>query len=80
MSTNDLMAALDAARQSTRSEKRMKVDTLFGDQPDVLDSIRNAAKRGLSPRYIAELISGHLDGDSVSEGAVANWLRAQGET
>jgi len=53
-----------------------KVDYLFGDKPDVLDAIIDARKRRCSFRQIAMALS--VDGETVSSGAVQNWLAARG--
>lgn len=53
-----------------------KIETLFGDQPDVLDAIRTARLNGASIGEIARILSER--GEVISEGAVRNWLRSQG--
>jgi hypothetical protein len=79
MATPDpLTAALDALDLSDDNGKRMKVDVLFGDRPDVLDSIRRARRdRGTTFVQIARTLSAAAP-MRVSEKAVASWLHSQG--
>jgi hypothetical protein len=79
MATPDpLTAALDALEMSGDNGKRMKIDVLFGDRPDVLDSIRRARRdRGTTFVQIARTLSA-ASPMKVNEKAVAGWLRSQG--
>jgi hypothetical protein len=61
-----------------RSGAKPKIPQLFADRPDVLEGIRQARRRGVSPRSIAQALSS--DGIYVSEGAVRGWLNKQGIT
>lgn len=63
-----LAAELDGLEQA--SGQRFKIDVLYGDQPDVLDAIKRAAERGVSPDVIGKKIG-------VSRNAVENWLERQ---
>ena len=53
-----------------------KVDYLFGDKPDVIEAIIEARKRRCSFRQIAMALS--TEDQTVSPGAVQNWLAAKG--
>jgi hypothetical protein len=72
----DLAAELMNARP-LRDGRSLKIIEVFGDQPEVLDAIRTArVERGLSYRVIAQVLS--KSGEKISEGAVQNYLRAEG--
>lgn len=53
-----------------------KIVMLFGDQPDVLEAIREARRRRCSYAQIAKTLSS--PDAAVSESAVKSWLQAQG--
>ena len=76
-SLDPLAAALDAAPISHAGSQSLKIDALYGDRPDVLDSIVAAHKRGLGHTTIANLLTEH-GGTLVSYSAVKSWLRARG--
>ena len=72
----DLVQELSAAKPR-RSGREAKIVILFRDRPEVLAAVKQArVERKLSFRRIAEVLS--QDGEYVSEGAVQNWLRAEG--
>lgn len=72
----DLVAQLEAARPLDNG-RRLLLDDMFGNEPEVLEAVKTARRdRGLSYRVIAEVLSKR--GEQVSQGAVQNWLRAQG--
>jgi hypothetical protein len=79
MATPDpLTAALDALEMSGDNGKRMKIDVLFGDRPDVLDSIRRARRdRRVTFVEIAKKLSAAAPIE-VGATAVASWLHSQG--
>jgi hypothetical protein len=66
-----IAAALDAA-VGPRPGQKGRVQFLFGDRPEVLESIRRAEARGLSMNAIADKLS--TKDASVSAGAVKKWL------
>ena len=53
-------------------ETALKIDRFYGDQPDVLEAIKSAKRRGVSAASIARLLS--TDEVSFSENAVRTWL------
>ena len=74
--TTTLVERLTAKEVPRRGGQRLRVDVLFGDQPDVLDAIRVARyELGKSTNLIAEYLSEF--GEPISAAAVAGWLRAQ---
>jgi|694.fasta_scaffold07683_5 hypothetical protein len=66
-----LVDALDS--ELAQKDNVLKIDRLFGDQPDVLDAIRRARARGVSASSIARLLS--TDEVPVSESSVRTWLQ-----
>ena len=72
--TSDLAEGLGELTRRTGGH-RLKILEHFGDQPDVLDGIRQARDNGVSPCHIAEYLS-DTTGTLFSENAVANWLKA----
>jgi hypothetical protein len=73
---NNLIAAL-ADLGPGAPVRGMLIDNLYRDQPDVLDAIREARKRGVPYAKIAETLS-QTGGHTVSASALRNWLRPQG--
>lgn len=56
-----------------------KIEKLFGERPQVLDSIvRARVDRKLSFQHISDLLSS--EGESVSPESVKNWLRKKNIT
>jgi hypothetical protein len=68
---NSIVAALDS--ELSQKDNVLKIDRLFGDQPDVLDAIRRARARGVSASSIARLLS--TDDMTLSESSVRTWLQ-----
>ena len=68
-----LAAALDAAT-NIKPGIKSRIETLFGDRPGVLDSIRAANQRNISHQRIADTLS--TKDERVSAGSVRNWLSA----
>lgn len=64
-----LAAELDGLERNDGGQP-LKVDRLYGDQLDVLDSIRRAHQREIPLRAIAKTLG-------VSSTAVKNWLERQ---
>lgn len=74
---DDLAAGLDAIERGPGGGTTPKVVQLFGDRPDVLESIRAARRdRHLSYGAIAKYFRGR--GVEVGEGAIKKWLDSQG--
>jgi len=72
---SDLIASLESLEpRGNRNVHRIVV--LFGDQPEVLDAIRQARARKCSFGQIAKALS--TPSTIVSAHAVQNWLAAQG--
>jgi len=73
--STDLVAALDAA---TTGGNTLKIDSLYGDQPDVLAAIKRARDRGNGPAGIAARLNVDLAarGERISKDAVETWLKA----
>lgn len=72
-----LAASLDALLEDDKSGPCLLIEKRFGDRPEALAAIRLARQRGRSFRQIATTIAA-VDGRSISEGAVHNWLLTQG--
>jgi hypothetical protein len=71
----DPLAAALAAVEVVREGRKLQVDIIFGDRPEVLEGIKAAHRRGISPDRIATTLSQE---QRVSAGAVKNWLRVNG--
>lgn len=55
-----------------------RIVKLFGDRPEVLESIRKAyTERKLSPQHIAKVLS-RAENQTVSKSAVVHWLEKEG--
>lgn len=78
MSKNDVLASkLGDATRVQHPQANKKVEAVFGDRPEVLESIRRArSERGVSFEQIALILS--EEGHRISAGAVRNWLRGEG--
>jgi hypothetical protein len=62
----------------TAKTRKLLIANLFHDRPDALQAIMQArVEKGLSVARIAKIIS-DTEKISISEGAVRNWLHAQG--
>lgn len=75
MAKNSLVTSLDSLIPTMNSSVH-KIVVLFGDQPDVLEAIREARKRKCSYAQIAKTLSTPVM--PVSESAVKSWLQTQG--
>jgi hypothetical protein len=74
--TDPLVDALaGAVNKSCRPP--LRVDALFGDQPERLEAIRDAYRRGISIRTIAETVT-KVSGESLSYNALDAWLKREG--
>jgi hypothetical protein len=73
----DIVTELMNADAAPRPGVKLRIDVLYGDQPDVQDAIRIARlEKRLSYRRIADVLS--RGDEQISPNAVQNWLRAQG--
>jgi hypothetical protein len=75
MAKNALVTALESLKPAS-SANRPKVVVLFGDQPEVLEAIREARRRKCSFVQIAKTLS--TPDNPISETAVKSWLAMQG--
>lgn len=76
--SDPLAAALDAAHDEHRHTNRSKIEILFGERPEVLDSIRRARReRKLSYAQIARVLT-RESGTRITDGVVSGWLATQG--
>jgi hypothetical protein len=75
--SDPLADALDALDASYDGSKTLKLDALFGDRPEVLESVRRARGRKVTFVEIARKLSSGAP-VKVSEKAVAAWLHSQG--
>lgn len=75
MARGKLVAQLDALTPSVNGSI-LKVDALWGNQPEVLDSIKAARLRRCSYTQIAKALCG--DGVSISAESIKRWLESQG--
>lgn len=71
-----LAEALNAATRGTAGVKQ-RITTLFGDRPDVLESITTARKRGVSCAEISKIIK-RFENEQVSVGAIKTYLHSVG--
>lgn len=74
--TSSLVGALGALT-STPPPKALRVDVLLGHDPEALDAIRDACRRGISIRRIADEIR-KATGEVLSENALDSWLKREG--
>lgn len=74
MARSELAAQLDAL--NPLSTAVMKVDAIWGDQPDVLGSIKAARLRRCSYAQIAKALTG--SGVTISADSIKRWLDANG--
>jgi hypothetical protein len=75
MAKNALVTALESLKPAS-SANRPKVVVLFGDQPEVLEAIREARRRKCSFVQIAKTLS--TPDNPISETAIKSWLTSQG--
>lgn len=70
---------VDALAVATNKSCRppMRVDQLFGDNPERLEAIRDAYRRGINIRTIAETVS-KISGETLSYNALDAWLKREG--
>ena len=74
---DDLASGLDAVAKGRGGGTVPKVLQLFGDQPEVLESIQRARRdRKLSRSEIAQYFTSR--GHPISEGAIQTYLRSVG--
>lgn len=71
----NLADELNAAAPSASGGTTSKVERYFGDQPDVLNAIKNAAARGVPFAAISDKLSARIEGDSISADAVRSWVK-----
>lgn len=70
--------ALDEESRSVGGHGSGRIVKLFGDRPDVLESIRKAyLERKLSPGHIAKILA-RAENQTVSKTAVEHWLEKEG--
>lgn len=69
---NPVVAALDAAQNRVPGTSVNKIDFKFGDQPEVLEAIRRAHKRGLTQSEICRHIS--TPEFRIGQTSLKNWL------
>lgn len=70
----DLVERLNAAQASTPTQQ-LKLEAVWGDRPEVLASVLDAYRRGVSVRAIALMLS---EEHEVHPDTVSKWLRRQG--
>lgn len=75
MASDKLTSELDAL-VPTNNYHGLKIDALWGDQPEVLDSIKAARLRRCTYVQIAKALS--TEGATVSPDAVKRWLETNG--
>jgi DNA-binding MurR/RpiR family transcriptional regulator len=75
MARNALVTALESLHP-TSNGNMPKVIALFGNQPEVLEAIREARRRKCSYVQIAKTLS--TPENPISETAIKSWLTSQG--
>lgn len=75
MPKSSVLAALESLTPNMNTSIH-KVVVMFGDQPDVLEAIRQARLRKCSYSQIAKALSS--PDASISEAAIRSWLASQG--
>lgn len=77
MSSKDLATGLDALPRGRSGGVVPKVIKYWGDQPEVLESIRRARRdNGHSAARIAEYLTSQ--GYPIAEGSIRKWLTSEG--
>jgi predicted methyltransferase len=70
------IAAMLRATEPRRHSTPMRVNVLFGDDPDTLAAIKDAYVRGVGCKGIARALSDA--GHQVSADSITRWLEAEG--
>ena len=73
--SSDVVAEL-LTTERPKPGREFRIVELFGDQPKVLEAIKELRRRNVSYRGIAKQIH-QVTGHYVAPGAVMNWLEAE---
>jgi hypothetical protein len=74
--SDPIAEALLTEETDTKTGRTFRVLELFGDQPEVLDAIRQLRLSGVSYRQLSKRVK-KVTGHYVAPGAFLNWLESE---